>query len=102
PDAVSLQRLMAGYAEAGVEVVVMEASSIGIDQNRMDGTTIGTAVLTNFTRDHLDYHGTEEAYLQAKLRLFSMPGLRCALINGDDPVAPTVLDALPPSIQSIA
>ncbi|MCO5101757.1 MAG: UDP-N-acetylmuramoyl-L-alanyl-D-glutamate--2,6-diaminopimelate ligase [Burkholderiaceae bacterium] len=102
PDAVALQRMLAAFADEGAEVVAMEASSIGIDQGRLDGMPIETAVLTNFTRDHLDYHGSEEAYLAAKLRLFSWPGLRHALVNGDDPIAPKVLDPLASSIQSLA
>lgn len=102
PDALALQRLLSDYVRAGVEIVAMEASSIGIEQGRLDGTRIGTAVLTNFTRDHLDYHGTEEAYLDAKLRLFAWPGLRHVLVNGDDPVAPRVLDALAPELQTTA
>jgi len=102
PDAVALQRLLARFVEAGVELVAMEASSIGIDQGRLNGVPVETAVLTNFTRDHLDYHGSEEAYLAAKLRLFSWPGLRHALVNGDDPVAPRVLDSLASSIVSLA
>ncbi len=102
PDAVALQRMLAAFVDAGVETVAMEASSIGIDQGRLNGMPVETAVLTNFTRDHLDYHGTEEAYLQAKLRLFSWPGLRHALVNGDDPVAPKVLDPLPSTIASLA
>lgn len=102
PDAVALQRQLAGFVEAGVEVVALEASSIGIDQGRLNGMPIETAVLTNFTRDHLDYHDTEEAYLAAKLRLFSWPGLRHALVNGDDPIAPQVLDPLAPTIASLA
>jgi UDP-N-acetylmuramoyl-L-alanyl-D-glutamate--2,6-diaminopimelate ligase len=93
---------LAAFVDAGVETVAMEASSIGIDQGRLDAMPVETAVLTNFTRDHLDYHGTEEAYLQAKLRLFSWPGLRHALVNGDDPVAPKVLDPLPSTIASLA
>ncbi len=102
PDAVALQRMLAAFVDAGVEAVAMEASSIGIDQGRLNGLRLDTAVLTNFTRDHLDYHGTEEAYLAAKLRLFSWPGLRNALINGDDPVAPRVLDPLAGTIGSLA
>ncbi|MDT3678315.1 MAG: UDP-N-acetylmuramoyl-L-alanyl-D-glutamate--2,6-diaminopimelate ligase [Burkholderiaceae bacterium] len=102
PDAAGLQRMLASFADAGAELVAMEASSIGIDQGRLNGLAVDTAVLTNFTRDHLDYHGTEEAYLAAKLRLFSWPGLRQALVNGDDPVAPRVLDPLPPEIASLA
>src|SRR5690606_28841784 len=102
PDAAALQRMLADFVDAGVEAVAMEASSIGIDQGRLNGLPVETAVLTNFTRDHLDYHGSEEAYLAAKLRLFSWPGLRHALVNGDDPVAPRVLDSLASSTVSLA
>lgn len=102
PDAVSLQRMLAGFVTAGVEVVAMEASSIGIDQGRIDGLSIDTAIFTNFSRDHLDYHGDERAYLAAKLRLFSWPGLRTAIVNGDDPVAPSVLEAVAQGVQTIA
>src|SRR5690606_27523596 len=56
PDAVSLQRMLAAFAAAGVEVVAMEASSIGLDQARMEGTRIAAAVFTNLSRDHLEYH----------------------------------------------
>jgi murE/murF fusion protein len=60
-------------------------SSIGLDEHRLDGTPIHTAVFTNFTQDHLDYHGTMAAYWQSKARLFQWPGLRAAVINIDDP-----------------
>jgi UDP-N-acetylmuramoyl-L-alanyl-D-glutamate--2,6-diaminopimelate ligase len=102
PDAVALQRMLAAFVAAGVEVVAMEASSIGLDQARLDGTRIVIAVFTNLSRDHLDYHQTEAAYLQAKQRLFQWPGLRVAIVNGDDPVAATLLDALPEAMQAVA
>ncbi len=102
PDAIALQRMLADFVDSGVEVVLMEASSIGIDRGRMDGTRVGTAVLTNFTRDHLEYHGTEEAYLEAKLRLFSWPGVRNVLVNGDDPVATGILDSLDAGTGTVA
>jgi UDP-N-acetylmuramoyl-L-alanyl-D-glutamate--2,6-diaminopimelate ligase len=102
PDAVALQRMLAEFAQAGVEVVAMEASSIGLDQGRLEGTRIGTAVFTNLSRDHLDYHQTEEAYFEAKRRLFDWPGLRTAIVNGDDPIAARILDALPENVQTVA
>jgi UDP-N-acetylmuramoyl-L-alanyl-D-glutamate--2,6-diaminopimelate ligase len=70
PDPVSLAETLAGLARAGVGRVAMEASSHGLDQFRLDGVTLAGAAFTNLTRDHLDYHGTIEAYRQAKLRLF--------------------------------
>ena len=62
----------------------MEASSIGLEEHRLDGTQIRVAVFTNFTQDHLDYHGSMEAYWQSKRRLFVWPGLAQAVINVDD------------------
>ncbi|MFP5407617.1 MAG: Mur ligase family protein, partial [Gammaproteobacteria bacterium] len=102
PDAISLQRMLAGFVAAGVEVVAMEASSIGIEQGRLDGARVDVAVFTNFSRDHLDYHGDEATYLAEKLRLFSWPGLTAVVIDGDDAVAPAVLDAVTPGVTTIA
>jgi UDP-N-acetylmuramoyl-L-alanyl-D-glutamate--2,6-diaminopimelate ligase len=69
PDPVKLARWMRQLADAGVAVVAMEASSHALDQCRMDAIPVRVAVFTNFTRDHLDYHGSLEAYREAKLRL---------------------------------
>jgi UDP-N-acetylmuramoyl-L-alanyl-D-glutamate--2,6-diaminopimelate ligase len=71
PDPVMLHQTLARLAETGVDRVAMEASSHGLDQYRLDGVQIAAAAFTNLTRDHLDYHGTMQAYLSAKLRLFS-------------------------------
>ena len=70
PDPVSLAESLAGLARAGIRRVALEASSHGLDQFRLDGVTLAAAAFTNLTRDHLDYHGTIEAYRHAKLRLF--------------------------------
>src|SRR5690606_30175050 len=102
PDAVALQRMLAAFADAGVEVVAMEASSIGLDQGRLAGTKIVAAVFTNRSRAHLDYHGTEQAYLEAKARLFQWPGLRTAIVNGDDPVCAGILGSLPEQVEAVA
>lgn len=88
PDAVSLQTAIAQMARAGARSVAMEASSIGLDQGRLNGCRFSVAAFTNLSRDHLDYHGTMQAYEQAKQRLFVWPHLRCAVINLDDPAAP--------------
>jgi murE/murF fusion protein len=85
PDPVTLQRSLRGFADRGVAACAMEASSIGLAEQRLEGTRIGVAVFTNFTRDHLDYHGSMEAYWAAKRRLFDWPGLRAAVLNVDDP-----------------
>jgi len=70
PDPVELHRCLAGLAERGFEHLVMEASSHGLDQFRLDGVKIKAAAFTNLSRDHLDYHGTMDAYWAAKRRLF--------------------------------
>lgn len=100
PDPVLLQRALRQFVDDGLKACAVEASSIGIEENRLDGTRIAAAVFTNFTQDHLDYHGSMEAYWQSKRRLFAWPGLACAVINVDDvqgvalaaSLAPTELD----------
>lgn len=94
PDAVTLQAMLAQAAGAGVTHAAMEASSHGLDQRRMDGVRLAAAGFTNFTQDHLDYHGTMEAYFQAKALLFSriLPEGGTAVINLDDPYAPRLVD----------
>jgi UDP-N-acetylmuramoyl-L-alanyl-D-glutamate--2,6-diaminopimelate ligase len=94
PDALSLQGALASFAAQGARCVAMEASSIGLDQLRLNGTPIEVAAFTNLSRDHLDYHGTMDAYAQAKARLFGWPTLRAVAINGDDPSSPLFLAAL--------
>ena len=84
PDPVCLQYAFADYVRQGVAACAIEASSIGIEEHRLDGTAIHTAIFTNFTQDHLDYHGSMQAYWQAKARLFDWPGLQAAVINIDD------------------
>ena len=79
-----LQRLLADYLRRGARNVAMEVSSHGLDQDRVAGIKYDAAIFTNLTRDHLDYHGTMEAYAEAKFRLFSARGLRHSVINIDD------------------
>jgi UDP-N-acetylmuramoyl-L-alanyl-D-glutamate--2,6-diaminopimelate ligase len=62
----------------------IEASSIGVEERRLDGTRLRTAIFTNFTQDHLDYHGSMAAYWQAKAAVFDWPGLQAAVLNIDD------------------
>ncbi len=85
PDPVLLQHQLRRMADEGCVACAMEASSIGLAESRLDGLHIHTAVFTNFTQDHLDYHGTMQAYWQAKARLFDWPGLQAAVVNVDDP-----------------
>ncbi len=84
PDPVVLHRTLAELLAAGAQGVVMEVSSIGIDQGRVNGVVFGAALFTNLSRDHLDYHGDMEAYARAKQKLFESPGLRHAIVNLDD------------------
>lgn len=85
PDPVSLHAVLANLAGDGVSHLSLEASSHGLDQHRLDGVTLRAAAFTNLGRDHLDYHPTMEAYLAAKLRLFTdlLPGDGVAVINAD-------------------
>lgn len=85
PDSVLLQQLLADFSAQQTDFVSMEASSHGLDQGRLNGTIIETAVFTNLTRDHLDYHQSMENYARAKFRLFEHIGLKYAVLNLDDP-----------------
>ncbi|MFQ5774234.1 MAG: UDP-N-acetylmuramoyl-L-alanyl-D-glutamate--2,6-diaminopimelate ligase [Kiloniellaceae bacterium] len=92
PDPVELHHCLAALAADGVDHLVMEASSHGLDQYRLDGVRIAAAAFTNLSRDHLDYHGDMAAYLAAKLRLFTellAPG-GVAVLNADLPVCEEV------------
>jgi UDP-N-acetylmuramoyl-L-alanyl-D-glutamate--2,6-diaminopimelate ligase len=84
PDAIGLQREVARLRAEGAQALAMEVSSIGLDQGRVNGMTFDTALFTNLTRDHLDYHGTMARYEAAKARLFDWPTLTHAVLNLDD------------------
>ena len=84
PDPVLLQARLRDMADAGVNACAIEASSIGLAEHRLDGTQVRVAMFTNFTQDHLDYHGDMAGYWQAKLALFSWAGLQAAVVNVDD------------------
>ena len=84
PDPVLLQRRFRQFVDDGVKACAIEASSVGIVERRLDGTRVRVALFTNFTQDHLDYHGTMEAYWEAKSQLFRWPGLQAAVVNVDD------------------
>jgi UDP-N-acetylmuramoyl-L-alanyl-D-glutamate--2,6-diaminopimelate ligase len=85
PEAPELQGLLAGMVRAGVRAVAMEVSSHGLEQHRVDGTRFAAAVFTNLSRDHLDYHGTMDAYFESKARLFTDTFTDRAAICVDDP-----------------
>jgi UDP-N-acetylmuramoyl-L-alanyl-D-glutamate--2,6-diaminopimelate ligase len=84
PDAVALHQRMRAMARAGARAVCMEVSSHGLAQHRLAGVEFDVALLTNLTRDHLDYHGTMRRYRAAKARLFRWPTLSHAVLNLDD------------------
>ncbi|MEM6745066.1 MAG: UDP-N-acetylmuramoyl-L-alanyl-D-glutamate--2,6-diaminopimelate ligase, partial [Pseudomonadota bacterium] len=96
PDPLTLHGLLADLAEAGATHAALEASSHGLDQHRLDGLVPAAAAFTNLSRDHLDYHGTMEAYLEAKLALFSrlLPEGAPAVVNLDDARADQVVAAV--------
>jgi len=84
PDVVSVHRQLAELRDAGAQVVGMEVSSHALDQARIAAMHVDTAVFTNLSRDHLDYHGSMQAYGAAKARLFQTPELRHQVLNADD------------------
>jgi len=84
PDPVQVQQQLAEMVEQGAKHSVMEISSHGLDQSRVAALKFDTAIFTNLTRDHLDYHETMEHYGAAKAKLFAMPGLKSAVVNIDD------------------
>lgn len=96
-DALHLQNKLHEYAEQGATLASLEASSHGLEQGRLAGTPVEVAIFTNLTRDHLDYHGTFEAYAEAKSRLFNpqyFPDLKYAIVNADDPASALMLTNL--------
>lgn len=94
PDALDVQRMLRALAEQGQQSVAMEVSSHGLEQGRVNAVDFKGAVFTNLTRDHLDYHGSMDAYLQAKLGLFKNPALAFAVVNLDDASNQAVLETL--------
>jgi UDP-N-acetylmuramoyl-L-alanyl-D-glutamate--2,6-diaminopimelate ligase len=94
PDVLQLHRYLGELARDGFDAVALEASSHALVQGRLDGLRPTVAVLTHLGRDHLDYHGSLEAYGEAKSRLFRMPGLRAAVLNLDDGLGRRLLDEI--------
>ena len=92
PEAPDLQRTLATWRDAGVEVVAMEVSSHALDLHRIDGTRVAVAVFTNLSRDHLDFHGSMESYFQAKARLFEPELSGRAVVNLDSPYGRLLAD----------
>jgi UDP-N-acetylmuramoyl-L-alanyl-D-glutamate--2,6-diaminopimelate ligase len=84
PDPVTLHESLRRMVDEGFTACAIEASSIGLVEHRLAATRIEVALFTNFTRDHLDFHGSMDAYWAAKRALFDWPGLEAAVINLDD------------------
>jgi len=101
PDCVSVHRRLAEARDAGAKTLALEVSSHALDQGRVAGVRFDTAVFTNLTRDHLDYHGTLESYGDAKARLFRAPGLCRAVINARDGFGRELLERLEPGIDRV-
>jgi len=84
PDAIHVHGLLAEYRAYGAQAVAMEVSSHALAQGRVNGVRFDVALLTNLTRDHLDYHGDMQGYSAAKRRLFDWKSLKYAVVNLDD------------------
>jgi UDP-N-acetylmuramoyl-L-alanyl-D-glutamate--2,6-diaminopimelate ligase len=96
PDPVQLQQAFRRFVDQGIKACAIEASSIGLKEHRLDGTQVRTALFTNFTQDHLDYHGSMADYWLAKQQLFQWPGLQSAVINVDARTGARCLDGVVP------
>jgi UDP-N-acetylmuramoyl-L-alanyl-D-glutamate--2,6-diaminopimelate ligase len=101
PDAIHVQELLASFRTQGATHVAMEVSSHALEQGRVGAVAFGTAVFTNLTRDHLDYHGSMEAYGDAKAKLFAWPTLTHAAINVDDAFGRELLDRTPGHVRKL-
>ena len=101
PLVLQMHQVLAQLRNAGASATAMEVSSHALDQGRVDAVHYDIAVFTNLTRDHLDYHGSMDAYGAAKARLFQRPGLKAAVINLDDAYAATLLALLDPAVAVV-
>ena len=102
PGAIGVQRLCAGFLDAGADATFMEVSSHALDQGRVNGVEFDTAVFTNLSRDHLDYHRNLDEYFAAKKKLFAFESLSSAVVNIDDAHGRALLQQLPPGLEKIS
>ena len=104
PEAPELQRALAHARTRGASAVALEVSSHALVQHRLDGYRHDVAVFTNLSQDHLDYHGTMEAYFEAKAQLFTPEHAQRAVVNGDDPFGRRLVEtvSMPVSAFSLA
>lgn len=99
PDPVFTQKALAEMVQGSVDPVVMEVSSVGLHQKRVASVLFDTAIFTNISRDHLDYHKSMEHYGANKKKLFTMEGLRHAVINLDDPFALSIINEIASNVE---
>jgi len=99
PDPVFTQMALAEMVQSGIDPVIMEVSSVGLHQMRVGAVKFDTAIFTNLTRDHLDYHESMEVYGNNKKKLFTSEGLNRAIVNLDDPYALSIINAIAPSVD---
>ncbi|KMQ81010.1 UDP-N-acetylmuramoylalanyl-D-glutamate--2,6- diaminopimelate ligase [Candidatus Burkholderia pumila] len=102
PDAPQLQRNLAQLKREGAECVAMEVSSHALHQGRVNGVDFDIGIFTNLTQDHIDYHGTFDAYEAAKARLFAWPTLKTAIVNRDDAAGQRLIESLRGKVRTIA
>lgn len=98
PDALAVQQIFSEFVKTKMQSVAMEVSSHGLDMGRVNGVQFKGVVFTNISRDHLDYHGTMEAYLQAKLTLLTKPSVEFAVVNVDDAYSAEIIAAVPETV----
>ncbi|SFD61896.1 UDP-N-acetylmuramoyl-L-alanyl-D-glutamate--2,6-diaminopimelate ligase [Massilia yuzhufengensis] len=102
PDAVLLAQKLADMRAQGATALAIEASSIGLVQDRAAGMHFDVAIFTNLTRDHLDFHGDMDSYEAAKRTLFEWEGLRAAIVNLDDPAGQRLVAHLRANVAELA
>jgi UDP-N-acetylmuramoyl-L-alanyl-D-glutamate--2,6-diaminopimelate ligase len=101
PDALCLQQSLHDYQQNGIKQVCMEVSSHALSQHRVDEIDFTTAIFTNLSHEHLDYHHTMQAYADAKAELFAMPTLKWAIINHDDAYGQQMAERINSSCQKL-
>ncbi|ARN76380.1 UDP-N-acetylmuramoyl-L-alanyl-D-glutamate--2,6-diaminopimelate ligase [Oceanicoccus sagamiensis] len=99
PSAVAIQKLLANWLADNISTAAMEVSSHGLEQGRVQALQFELALFTNLSRDHLDYHGSMQAYAEAKARLFRQPGLKHAVINIDDNFSSSLLSIINDDVE---
>jgi len=101
PDPIDVERLLARLHARGADALAMEVTSVGLTEGRVNGLTFDVALFTNLSHDHLDYHGSMEAYREAKAMLFAWPGLRAGVINADDPAGIDMQNAMGEDVERL-